>query len=156
MIPAAPRAGGGNFVAGGLLSLLPSFLLSSLVPSFNYVTLTHQETCGPVDAVEDEEEEREDEEKNVVNFAPELLLPLLPQLALLVRQLVARHPTAAAAAPPQGRLPHRLLLPPQLKLSRERERESEREMVHCTDCSGWLRLQYCGNFFKLNCERVSH
>ena len=72
MIPAAPRAGGGNFVAGGLLSLLPSFFLP--FPA-HYVT-THQETCGPVDAVEDEEEEREDEEKNVVNFAPELLLPL--------------------------------------------------------------------------------
>ena len=107
-----------------LLSLVPepipvpwviafaSFLLPSFLLTFSVIfahSLTHQETCGPVDAVEEDEEEREDDEKDVVHFAAELFLPLLAQLALLVRQLV--HPPRA----PQRRLPHRLLLPPQLK-----------------------------------------
>ena len=100
------RGGGGeDFKLGYCLSksegttLWRVVITPSILPSF----LTHQETCGPVEDVEDEKEEREDEEKNVVNFAPDLLLPLLPQLALLVRQLVPPQP---ALPLPQGRLPH--------------------------------------------------
>ena len=92
---------------GGLLLLLPSFLHSCQLCRLSLIT--RQETCGPVDAIEEDEEEGEDDEKDVVHFPPELFLPLLAQLALFVRQLV--HPPRA----PQRRLPHRLLLPPQLK-----------------------------------------
>ena len=60
--------------------------------------LTHQEIVGPVDEVEYEEEEGEDEEEDVVDLAPELLLPLLPDLALLLRQLAPHHPAAAGRA----------------------------------------------------------
>ena len=38
---------------------------------------------------------REDEEEDVIDLPPELLLPLLPDLALLLTQLAAHHPAAA-------------------------------------------------------------
>ena len=67
-------------------------MLTSLM---NCPPLTHQEIVGPVDEVEYEEEEGEDEEEDVVDLAPELLLPLLPDLALLLTQLATHHSAAA-------------------------------------------------------------